>query len=211
MKKLIVCMFALAAAAVAVPASAQWYLGLGVGAADTTNGDTSGIAPPAGVAFTTTGFDSWKTSGQVYGGYQFTPIWGVELQYTYLGSRSGAVTFGAPINGTAPTSSFSSYQVGIAVTGTYAFNEQWFGRAKLGVSSNHTGDFAGTVTTGGGTGTIVVTSGSKTDVLAGAGIGYNFSKEVTGRIEYEYFGKFIDTLGISPKGQNVGAKLQYNF
>jgi len=213
MKKLnlMMCMFAFAAAALAAPASAQWYVGVGVGASDSTGGNTSGIALPAGVVFTTTGFDDWKTSGQVYGGYQFTPVWGVELQYTYLGSRSGAVNFGAPINGTANTTSFTAYQIGLAVTGTLAFNEQWFGRAKLGVSSNHTDSFSGTVTTGGGTGTLFVSSGNKTDVLAGAGVGYNFSKNVTGRAEYEYFGKFIDAAGISPKGQNVGVKLQYNF
>jgi len=211
MKKLIVCMFACAAAALAAPAGAQFYLGGGIGAAKSTGGNTSGIALPAGVVFTTGGFDAWKTSGQVYGGYQFTPIWGVELQYSYLGSRSGTVTFGAPINGTAGTNSFKAYQFGAALTGTLAFNEQWFGRAKLGVSNNHTDNFTGTVTTGGGTGTLIVSGGSKTDVLAGAGIGYNFNKEVTGRIEYEYFGKFLDNAGVTVKGQNVGAKLQYNF
>jgi len=211
MKKLIVCMFAFAATALAAPASAQWYIGGGIGASKSTGGNTSGVAPPAGVVFTTTGFDDWKASGQIYGGYQFTPIWGVELQYTYLGSRSGAVTFGAPINGTAATNSFKAYQFGAAVTGTLAFNEQWFGRAKLGVSNNHTDDINGTVTTGGGTGTLIVSGGNKTDVLAGIGVGYNFSKEVTGRIEYEYFGKFFDANSVSVKGQNVGAKLQYNF
>ena len=87
-----------------------------------------------GVAYTTTGFGDNKTTFQVNGGYQFTENWGVELQYTDLGSRSGTIT---GLGTTVGTPSIRAYQWGIAGTGTYYFTPEWFARGKLGVSSNH--------------------------------------------------------------------------
>ena len=61
MKKLLTCC-AMAAAFVALPASAQWYGGVGVG--------SSKIDGAGG------GLDSSKTSAKLYGGYQITPLIG---------------------------------------------------------------------------------------------------------------------------------------
>ncbi len=60
---------ACAAALTAGQASAQIYLGAGVGAADT---------------------DSSETSWKLYGGYQFNPTWGIELGYNDLGRYRGS-------------------------------------------------------------------------------------------------------------------------
>lgn len=60
---------AISAALLAGPASAQMYLGGGVGSARTDTDETS-----------------WK----LYGGYQFTPTWGAELGYTSLGHYLGS-------------------------------------------------------------------------------------------------------------------------
>ena len=68
MKKLLMAA-AFSAALMAGPASAQMYLGAGVGEART---------------------DTTKTSLKLYGGYQYNPTWGVELGYTDLGRYQGS-------------------------------------------------------------------------------------------------------------------------
>ena len=60
---------AIAAALVAGSASAQTYLGAGVGASRT---------------------DSSETSWKLFGGFQFNPTWGLELAYTDLGRYRGS-------------------------------------------------------------------------------------------------------------------------
>lgn len=96
---------AFSAALVAGPASAEMYLGAGVGAAKTDRNETS-----------------WK----LYGGFQASPIWGLELGYTDLGNYRG--------------SSVASRS--LAVTGTLPLNERWSLLGKLGATSNRS-DFAG--------------------------------------------------------------------
>jgi OOP family OmpA-OmpF porin len=207
---------ALASAATAMPAAAQsanaagpWYVGIGAGKSHSTGGNGSGVV--SGVPFTVSGLEGNQTSWQINGGYQFTPEWGVEVQYTDLGDRDGSVTFGAPVNGTASISGVKAYQWGIAATGTLWFTDSFFGRAKLGVSSNHIDSASGTVTTAGGTGTVNISSGSKTDVLAGIAIGYKWTPNISSRLEYEYFGKFASTPTGDIKGSNLGLRLQYAF
>lgn len=68
MKKLLMAA-AVCAALVAWPASAQMYLGAGVGESKTDSNE-----------------NSWK----LYGGVQFNPIWGLELGYTDLGRYRGS-------------------------------------------------------------------------------------------------------------------------
>lgn len=68
MKKLLMTAV-LSVAFIAGSASAEMYLGAGVGASKTDNND-----------------DSWK----LYTGIQFTPTWGLELGYTDLGSYRGS-------------------------------------------------------------------------------------------------------------------------
>lgn len=60
---------AFSTALIAGSASAEAYLGGGIGASKTNTHETS-----------------WK----VYGGYQFNPIWGAELAYTDLGRYRGS-------------------------------------------------------------------------------------------------------------------------
>lgn len=82
MKKILMAA-AVAAAFAALPASAQLYLGGGVGEAKT---------------------DTRETSWKLYGGYQFNPTWGLELGYTDLGKYRGAdiESYSLAVTGTIP-------------------------------------------------------------------------------------------------------------
>ena len=71
---------AFSAALLAGPASAQMYLGAGVGAAKT---------------------DTHETSWKLYGGYQFNPTWGIEAGYTDLGHYLGSSIDSWSLAGTA--------------------------------------------------------------------------------------------------------------
>ena len=93
----IVVLIALAAAAVAAPVFSAgfepgFYVGRGFGQAHTSGGNSSAVI--GGTTFTASGFDGNKTTFQVNGGYQFTEIWGLEVQYTDLGSHSGVIQNG---------------------------------------------------------------------------------------------------------------------
>lgn len=98
MKKIFMAAAVIAAFA-AFPASAQLYLGGGVGEAKT---------------------DTRETSWKLYGGYQFTPTWGLELGYNDLGKYRGA--------------DVESYTV--AGTGTVPLNERWSLIGKVGAAEN---------------------------------------------------------------------------
>jgi opacity protein-like surface antigen len=168
--------------------------------------NTSGVT--AGRTWSTSGFDSNKTTFQVNGGYQFTEIWGLEVQYTDLGSHSGTITI-VPPGTTVGTQSVSAYQIGIAGTGTYMFTPEWFARGKLGISSNHLGDL--NVVVGGVP--VNVGGSNHTDVLAGIGVGYKWNENFSTRLEYEYFGKFETSGGATSNGtgSNIGLRMQYKF
>jgi opacity protein-like surface antigen len=212
--KLIVISTALAAAALAAPAYAQskagfepgFYVGLGFGQSHVSGGNNAVVV--GGTTFVASGFDSNKTTFQVNGGYQFTEMWGLEVQYTDGGSRSGVITNTAT-GATIGTPSIKAYQWGISGTGTYMFDEAWFARGKLGVSSNHIDNF--TVAVPGGA--VGVGGGSKTDLLAGIGVGYKWNANFSTRLEYEYFGKFASNNGTSSNGtaSNLGLRMQYKF
>lgn len=157
MKKLLMAA-AFSAALIAGPASAQMYLGAGVGASKT---DTSE--------------NSWK----LYGGYQFNPTWGLEAGYTDLGRYRG--------------SDIESWS--LAGTGTLPLGERWSLLGKLGAAANRP-HFSG--------------AANHTDLLAGVGIGYGMTKNISLRLEYENFGKLSNvSTGNNSKGSNLGLSLKY--
>lgn len=194
-------------AIISVPASAQWYAGAGVGSSNATGLNGSG-AVTATTNVTISG-GTRATSWKLYGGYQFTPNWGVEAQYTDLGKRSATATFSGAVVGSAGLNASVS-QWGIAGTGTMPLSNNFYLLGKLGVSRNEIANVTATVggVTYSGSGT------SKTDLLAGLGVGYNFNKNVGVRFEYENFGKFSSNGGVGGsaiKGDNWGISLKYAF
>jgi OOP family OmpA-OmpF porin len=187
---------AVAAAFVAMPASAQWYVGGGVGSSNVRGAD--GISAPLML----TGADSSKASVKIYGGYQLTPNWGIEAQYADLGNRDFAIRTLAGVQ--LATGSLKASQYSIAGTGTLplASNFSLFG--KLGISNNH-----GKISAVG-----VSDRGSKTSPLIGVGVVYNFTPKLAVRLEYEDFGKFSNDGGASGgaiRADNFGLSLQYAF
>jgi hypothetical protein len=206
----VVLLIALAAAAVAAPASAAgfepgFYIGAGFGQSHVSGNNSALVVN--GVTYTASGFNDNKTTFQVNGGYQFTEIWGLEVQYTDGGSRSGVITGS---NGSVfATQSVRAYQIGISGTGTYMMTPEWFLRGKLGVSSNHLADLNVTVPGG----AYNIGGSNHTDVLAGAAVGYKWNENFSTRLEYEYFGKFETSGGATSngKGSNIGLRMQYKF
>ena len=200
MNKLLIAV-AIAGACAAAPASAQWYIGGGVGAAQAKLGSFS---PAAGA--TANGNSSRDTSWKIYGGYQFTPNWGLEAQYTDLGKYDYTVTAGA----VSASGSYKAQQWSIAGTGTLPLSNNFYLMAKLGISSNHV---SGSNACGAIVGCTSVSGGNKTDLLAGLGVGYNFNKNWGIRFEYENFGKManVQNSGGSIKGDNWALTAKYSF
>jgi OOP family OmpA-OmpF porin len=170
MKKIMLA--ALLSAAAAIPASAQAqqaYIGLNVGQA--SHGvDDEGLAVISR--------SERKTAFKLYGGYQFTKNWGVELGYADFGKARNVYNVGAPL-----TLEYQSTAVYLAGTGTVPLNEQFALFAKLGISSGRT---SGTLSFAG---TNLQASGRKSSLMGGIGASYNLTKNAAIALEYEDFGK----------------------
>jgi outer membrane protein with beta-barrel domain len=200
----ILVLIALTAAAVATPASAQFFVGMGLGQSRVDHSTASGVAN--GVPFTLSGLDSNETTFQFNGGYQFTETWGIQIQYTDLGTRNGTIS---ALGSTGGTGDVKAYQWGIAGTGTWFLGTNVFLRGKLGFSRNHLDDINGSTAAGRA---FHVSGSDKTDVLAGIGVGYRWNRNFSTRLEYEYFGKFETAGGLeSGNGTNLGLRMQYTF
>ncbi len=168
---------AFACAFVSGPASAQWYAGAGVGSAQAKLGGRGAIQ----------GNDSYETGIKVFGGYQFTPIWGVEGQYVYLGEHNTNV------------GSYKPESWSLAGTGTVPLSDKFYLMGKLGASFNRlSGSNLG--------------GDDKTDLLVGVGVGYKINTKWGIRAEYEDFGKISkNTNGGDIKGQNWSVSVKYAF
>ncbi|MES2911163.1 MAG: outer membrane beta-barrel protein [Pseudomonadota bacterium] len=199
--KTIISACAIAAALVSMPASAQWYVGAGVGSSKITGVDGSqGIAPNS-----VTGANSNKGSAKVFLGYQATPNWGVEGQYTDLGSRDFQIRNGA--NAVIGTGAYRSSQFSIAGTGTLPMSSGFSLFGKLGVTSN-----SGNVNVV-APGVNASASGSQSSLMVGIGAAYNITPALAVRLEYEDFGKMISGSGFggTVRGNNVSLGLKYAF
>ena len=189
MKKLLV-VAALASAFMATSAFAQGYIGFGLGSATIRGANsTSGLV-------TVTGGDSSKGSAKIYGGFQFTPNWGLEAQYSDLGSRNYTVTTAGVVTGSGNA---RSSQYSLAGTGTVPLGTNFALIGKLGVSANRAG-YPG--------------SNNKTSLMAGVGVSYSITPRLAVRLEYEDFGKFADNNGFgggSIRGTNTSLSLNYAF
>jgi opacity protein-like surface antigen len=85
----------------------------------------------------------------------------------------------------------------VAAVGTMPIDPNWDVSAKIGATENRT---------------TLLGSGRHSDVLWGIGAGYNFTKNIATRLEYEDFGKLpADNLGNRWKATNWGVNVKYTF
>lgn len=211
MKKILMAV-AIAGAFVAAPASAQWYIGGGVGAGSAKLGNFSATSGTTTVS--SQGSNSTSTSGKIFGGYQFTPNWGVEGQYVYLGRYNFNAT--SNVAGVTGSGSYKADSFDLAGTGTLPLGN-FFLMGKLGLAFNHVNGGNFCASGPGGTACATLGNGNRTDLLAGVGAGYNFNANWGLRLEYENFGKMAKNNnngngnGGDIKGQNWALSVKYAF
>jgi len=178
---------AVAAAFLAAPAFAQGYVGFGVGSSSTNGINVPGL----------NGGNASKGLVKVYGGFQFSPNWGVEAQYSDLGNRD--LTNAANVRvGDCKASQFS-----ISGTGTLPLSSAFSLLGKLGISANSVKGSAG------------VGASNSTSALIGVGVAYKFTPALSARLEYEDFGKLGNYNNLagtgSVKGNAYSISLKYAF
>lgn len=187
MKKLI---FALIAGATAMTAAqaqvSSPYIGLGVASAD--HDFKIGAAG-------TSDSDGYKASGKIFGGFDVTPMFGVEAGYTDIRKADHTYTIGG-VPGRATTEGSRSY---LAAKATFPVNDAFSVYGKLGAGYSKTKLRATTLPSD---------SDSDTEVYAGLGGQYKLSDQVALTLEYERYGKSKD-FGVKADAITVGAR--YSF
>ena len=186
MKRLIGNLIVLSVSAFASVCLAQGYIGGSVGLTD-ADADCTG----------TTSCDNKDTGFKFFGGYMFTPNFGVEGAYFDLGKakQSGVVPPFGNVSAEFKASGFGIYAIGVAPIDQFSvFGKVGFASTKVKLS--------GTVA---GLGS-ASESETNTNVAWGLGAGYNFNKNLGIRAEWERFrGEFqsekvdVDLLSIGVK------------
>jgi OOP family OmpA-OmpF porin len=144
-------------------AFAQGYIGGSIGQSD-ADFDCAG----------TISCDNKDTGFKLFGGYMFHPNFGVELAYADLGKATAVVPFGtARFNVGAEATAFGAYGIAMA-----PLSESFNVFAKLGVASVK-GEFSVS-----GLGS---DSETNTSFAYGVGAGFNFTKNLGLRAEWERF------------------------
>jgi OOP family OmpA-OmpF porin len=174
MRKVIATAFFIAAGALSSTAIGQGYIGAAAGQSN-FKADCSG----------TTSCDMHDTSGKVYGGYMFTPNFGVEAAYFDLG-KAKATGSDPDIGSFSASIKADGYALyGVAMAPFDNFNVF----AKFGVASVN-----GKATVSGSLGSFSQ-SQRHSDFAWGVGAGYEFTKNFGARLEYERFKMKIESSG----------------
>lgn len=182
---------ALAGALLAIPFAAQAqsaYVGLGVGQSKFSLDDGS---------FSAVSRDEKDTAYKIFGGYQFTKNWGVEVGYADLGKLRNVYN----VSGTDITLDGKSQVFYVAGTGTLPLSDQFSLFAKLGATSARTSANASAP------GVSISDNGNKSSYVAGLGAEYSFTKNIGLALEYEDFGKIADDA----KANLWSLSLRYKF
>lgn len=140
-----------------------WYAGASIGQ---SMFDTPAV--PAGFAVSTT--DDEDTGFKIYGGYQFTRNWAVEVGYVDLGEFA--------ITGPTFTAKAEVTGLSVAAVGTMPLNGNFslFGKAGLFVSDIKTTS----------TGALALIADDGTDPLLGIGGRYNLNRNLAVQVEWEH-------------------------
>ena len=183
MKKALLSLVFLMLAAFGLPVLAQapltgFYAGLGGGLTDARS-ICNTVWLPAGT--TLGGCDKKDVGWKIYGGYQFTPHWGAELGYLDFGKQRWGVAIGGVTPATAEAEA-KVWQLAATATlplvpGSSLYSPGFGVFGKLGL---HRSDID--VSAGG-----ISANGSSTDWMWGLGARWDFTRNVSMRIEWERF------------------------
>ncbi len=179
------------AAALPTAAFAQdagWYLGGAVGQSkfDINRGEPAAGFTAAGLTTTGITTDENDTGWKLFGGYKINKYFGVEGTYVDLGKFSASTTItaglpGVPLGFTASAKAKDGLY--ISAVGTWPVTTDFSVFGKLGVYSIKT------TVTASVAGISVGDSSRDENVTLGAGVGYNFTKNLGIRGEWERFNK----------------------
>jgi len=134
--------------------------------------------------------DDSDTAFRVFGGYMFTKNWGAELGYADLGKLTASGT----VSGASVTADRKSTAWDVMAVGVLPFAEKFNAYGKIGFYSADT-KLSGTVSAFGLTGS-GETSKTNTDLTYVIGVGYDFSKNLGIRGEWQrYSGVGADEVG----------------
>lgn len=181
--------------ALVMPLAAQaegTYVKLGVGQSQYTDLSTDGIAIP----------DFKPTGVQLGVGVSLDKTWDVEAGYIHFGKESKTIT---DTDGTG-TLSLETQAIYVAGIGNYAFTDSFSAFGKLGIAVNHSKASGSGVS--GGVAFSASDSKTKAQALIGAGLSYQFTKEIAGLVDYTYYGKVSDG---DFKLSLLSVGLRYNF
>jgi OOP family OmpA-OmpF porin len=165
------------------------YVGLNAGQANTEAGLDE---------FTAVSKDEKNNAFKLYGGYNFTKNWGIEVGYADFGKLSNVYRVGATNIGFTAR----SRALYVAGTGTLPVTEQFSLFAKVGVTANNSSVSASAP------GITVTDRGTQSSVMGGIGASYYFTKNIGVVAEYENFGK-LDSDNAKADMWSIG--LRYKF
>jgi OmpA-OmpF porin, OOP family len=153
------------AASFALPASAQWYIGAGLGQSK-FKGDL-GCSDTGGFSCSDT-----DTAFKIFGGYQINPNFAAEVTYQDFGK--------ATLEGGGVTASIKSHALDLSALGMLPFAEQFAGYLRLGAYSASSD---GTSNVG------VSASESNTGLTYGLGLQWNPMPNLGVRAEFQIYSK----------------------
>jgi len=188
MKKTMLSLLTVSALALSSAASAQTYVGLGVGTTN-LNADCSG----------TSSCDKTGTGFKLFGGYKFNPNLAGELIYLDFGKAKASIAdVGGALNGEIKTSAMGA---GVAFGGPLA--PEWTGVARLGIAR-----VKGKVSVSQGSQSASESENS-TQAYFGLGVGYALSKNASVDLSADFSkSKFS---GESGNVRMIGIGLTYAF
>lgn len=202
-----------------MPSAPGAYFGAGggVGYVSYNNSDFSNIANLLNTAGVSGGGFTQSTSKEtvdfgwkVFGGYRFNQYFGLEGSYADFGKFDYQYQFsqgGVPAgNGSM---SYKAYSWNIAAVPRYGLENGLFVQGKLGAAFTTAENTFNLVVPG------FIQQGSdrksRTNLLAGVGLGYDFPNGLSVIGEYEYYGEAGSTFTFGPNGLNGTGRADLNL
>lgn len=148
------------------------------------------------------GWPGWSDPSvlRIAGGYHFSPMFALEMGYSWFGDSNGTAYVPAPYNGLAPAT-LSLYSFQVAAVASLPLTRQFDLIGKLGLASNSEQYWDAT----GGYGNF-----SQSDLLVGVGAEFHINPQVSLRLLYDDYGKF-DNYDPPVEATSFSLGMVYNF